>query len=89
MHTRSAGEQLHACALKRRAQAGRAGGALAGRVGGAHTSAGSRSTTCRRWMVKTPGRARSVFVPRQCLQMMRPVPRHTSHSLVKMSFSSR
>ena len=54
----------------------------------AHMSAGSRSTTCKRWMVNTPCRRRSVLLPRQCLQMMRPLPRHVSHSLVKISFIS-
>ena len=55
----------------------------------AHMSAGSRSTTCKRWMVNTPCRRRSVLLPRQCLQIMRPLPRHTSHSLVKISPISR
>ena len=52
-------------------------------------SAGSRSTTCMRWIVSTPCRRRSVLLPRQCLQMTRPLPRHTSHSLVKISPISR
>lgn len=51
----------------------------------AHVSSASRSTTRIRWIVKMPGRVRSVFVPRQCLQMTRPAPRQNSHSLVKIS----